>query len=115
MKASIKYLAIFSNKNKYSIVHMCKFFGVSKSGYYDFVKKINVPAKDKYIASLISECQEKSNKTYGCRRVKIWLEKQKHIFLNRTSNQNRLFNAIPNIRIRNRNNEKCNRYKKSKK
>jgi len=61
---------------------MCKFFGVSKSGYYDFVKKINVPAKDKYIASLISECQEKSNKTYGCRRVKIWLEKQKHIFLN---------------------------------
>ena len=43
MKASIKYLAIFSNKNKYSIVHMCKFFGVSKSGYYDFVKKINVP------------------------------------------------------------------------
>lgn len=83
MKPQIKYLAIFRHKEKYPIACMCKFFGVSKSGYYGFIKRMNAPIKDEVIAILITECQEKSNKTYGCRRVKIWLEKTKNIYLNR--------------------------------
>lgn len=80
MSPSIKYLAIYKHKDKYPIITMCRFFEVSRSGYYDFVKRMNHPDKDEYIANLITECQKKTNRTYGCRRVKIWLEKHKSIF-----------------------------------
>ena len=54
---------------------MCSFFEVSRSGYYDFVKRMNEPDKDEPLAQKISECQRLCKKTYGYRRVKIWLDK----------------------------------------
>lgn len=55
---------------------MCWFLKVSRSGYYDFVKRMDIPAKDLPLAEKIRECQTISNQTYGYRRVHIWLEKQ---------------------------------------
>ena len=54
---------------------MCSFFDVSRSGYYDYVKRMNEPDKDELLAQQISECQKLCKKTYGYRRVKIWLER----------------------------------------
>ena len=54
---------------------MCRFFNVSRSGYYDYVKRMDIPAKDLPLAEKIKECQEKCGRTYGYRRVHIWLEK----------------------------------------
>ena len=79
MNPSIKYLAIYKHKDQYPIVIVCRFFEVSRSGYYDFVKRMDHPDKDEHLGNLIAECQRKSNRTYGCRRVKIWLEKYKKI------------------------------------
>jgi len=78
----VKYLAIFKNKDKYSIKAMCEFFKVSKSGYYDFVKRMDKPNRDEVLASEIAQCQEISRKTYGYRRVHIWLAKVKHRHIN---------------------------------
>ena len=75
MKASIKYLVIYRHKEKYSISEMCRFFAVSRSGYYDFIKRMDKPAKDQELAELIKECQTQTNQTYGYRRVTIWLER----------------------------------------
>ena len=55
---------------------MCRFFGVSRSGYYGYVSRMDIPAKDLPLAEKIKECQERCGKTYGYRRVHIWLEKQ---------------------------------------
>lgn len=55
---------------------MCRFFKVSRSGYYDFVKRMDIPAKDLLLAEKIKECQVTTKQTYGYRRVHIWLEKQ---------------------------------------
>ena len=55
---------------------MCRFFNVSRSGYYDYVKRMNIPTKDLALAEKIKECQENCGKTYGYRRVHIWLERQ---------------------------------------
>ena len=55
---------------------MCRFFEVSRSGYYGYVSRLEVPAKDLPLAEKIKECQEKYGKTYGYRRVHIWLERQ---------------------------------------
>lgn len=76
MKPSIKYQVIFKHKNKYSINSMCKFFGVSRSGYYAFLKRMDIPDRDLPLAEKIKECQEESHRTYGYRRVHIWLERQ---------------------------------------
>ena len=75
MRTSVKYLVIFRHKDKYSISEMCRFFNVSRSGYYDYVKRMNIPAKDLPLAEKIKECQDSCGKTYGYRRVHIWLER----------------------------------------
>lgn len=76
MRTSVKYLVIYRHKEKYSISEMCRFLSVSRSGYYDYVKKMDIPAKDLPLAERIKECQDSCGKTYGYRRVHIWLEKQ---------------------------------------
>jgi transposase InsO family protein len=54
---------------------MCAFFGVSRSGYYDFLKRTDKPDQDEPLVKMISECQDRCGKTYGYRRVHIWLER----------------------------------------
>jgi transposase InsO family protein len=68
-------MVIYRHKNQYSISGMCRFFGVSRSGYYDYVHRMNIPAKDEKLAQRIRECQEKCGRTYGYRRVQIWLDR----------------------------------------
>ena len=75
MKTSVKYLVIYRHKDKYSISEMCRFFKVSRSGYYGFVSRMNIPAWDMPLAEKIQECQERCGKTYGYRRVHMWLER----------------------------------------
>ena len=75
MRASVKYRVIYRHKDKYSISGMCSFLDVSRSGYYDFVKRMDIPARDLSLAEIIRECQDKCGKTYGYRRVHIWLER----------------------------------------
>lgn len=55
---------------------MCKFFGLSRSGYYAYLKRKDKPAKDLPLAEKIRECQQESKHTYGYRRVNICLERQ---------------------------------------
>ena len=76
MRTSVKYLVIYRHREKYAISEMCKFFGVSRSGYYDFINRMDIPAKDLPLAEKIRECQEQCGKTYGYRRVYLWLERK---------------------------------------
>ena len=75
MRTSVKYMVIYRHKDKYSIREMCRFFEVSRSGYYGYVSRMEVPAWDLPLAENIRECQEKCGKTYGYRRVQIWLQR----------------------------------------
>ena len=69
-------MVIYRHKDKYSISEMCRFFDVSRSGYYDYIKRMDAPAWDLPLAEKIRECQQRSHRTYGYRRVHIWLERQ---------------------------------------
>ena len=53
---------------------MCRFFEVSRSGYYDFVKRIGRAERDTELVEQIQECQKRTDKTYGYRRVWKWLK-----------------------------------------
>ena len=76
MRISVKYCVIYRHREKYTISEMCRFFSVSRSGYYDFVKRMDIPAKDLPLAEKIRECQEECGKTYGYCRVYLWLERK---------------------------------------
>ena len=76
MRTSVKFRVIYRHKEKYSISEMCRFFEVSRSGYYGYVKRMDTPAKELPVAEKIRECQDKCGRTYGYRRVHIWLDRQ---------------------------------------
>ena len=74
MRPKVKYAVIYRHRNEYPVSVMCRFFDVSRSGYYDFVKRLNKPEKDAVLAQRIEECQNKVDNTYGYRRVWKWLK-----------------------------------------
>ena len=73
MRPKVKFSVIHHHKDEYPISVMCKFFGVSRSGYYDFVRNSSKPSKDAELAEVIRQQQEQSMKTYGYRRIHIAL------------------------------------------
>ena len=73
MRPKIKYHIIYRHRDEYPVSVMCKFFEVSRSGYYAFVKRLGQPEHDAELAEQIKECQKVADKTYGYRRVWIWL------------------------------------------
>ena len=74
MRPKLKYAVIYRHRHEYPVQVMCRFFGVSRSGYYDFVKRIGLPEHDADLAESIRECQRITDKTYGYRRVWQWLQ-----------------------------------------
>ncbi|MEE1281156.1 MAG: IS3 family transposase [Acutalibacteraceae bacterium] len=77
----MKFRVIYKHRDKYSISEMCRFFKVSRSGCYDFVSRIDIPDRDLPLAKKIEECQKECGRTYGYRRVHLWL-KRSGIYLN---------------------------------
>ena len=77
MRPKIKYHIIYRHRHEYPVSVLCKFFEVSRSGYYAFVKRLGQPEHDTELAEQIRECQKVTDKTYGYRRVWIWLTRKK--------------------------------------
>ena len=82
MKAKVKYAVIYRYKEKYPVLAMCRFFAVSRSGYYGFVKRMSHPEKDAALAETIRQQQTKCFHTYGYRRMWQWLKGSKGIYHN---------------------------------
>lgn len=76
MKATIKYAVIYRHRQEYPVLVMCRLFGVSRSGYYDYCKRIGRPEPDTELAEVLQGQQERCRQTYGYRRMWLWLEKQ---------------------------------------
>ena len=55
MKPSVKYQVIFKHKDKYRISEMCRFFEVSRSGYYEYLHRKDIPDRDLPLANLIKD------------------------------------------------------------
>lgn len=81
MRARVKYHIIYRHRTEYPVAVMCTFFKVSRSGYYAFVQRLGRPEKDGALAEVIAQQRERSFRTYGYRRMWLWLKKQ-NIFCN---------------------------------
>ncbi len=78
----LKFGIIYRLRNQYPIQELCQLLGVSRSGYYKWLNRQTKPDRDEPIAKLIAQCQEKTHKTYGYRRVKLWLLKETGLVIN---------------------------------
>ena len=76
MRPRIKYHIIYRHRTEYPISVMCKFFAVSRSGYYAYIHRLGKPEKDATLAKLIAQQHERSFQTYGYRRMWLWLKSQ---------------------------------------
>ena len=42
MRPKVKYAVIYRHRDEFPVAVMCKFFDVSRSGYYDFIKRMDL-------------------------------------------------------------------------
>ena len=75
MRPEAKFCVIRKLTNKFPVAAMCKFFGVSRSGYYAYLKSAKED-RDQELAMLIQQCQKETDHTYGYRRVCLWLDRK---------------------------------------
>ena len=96
----LKYRVIERFRGKYSIEDMCKVFGVSRSGYYDWRNRQEQPNKDQWLIDLITQAQIKSKQTYGHRRIQRWLlrKHKKHVNLKVILRVMRRYDLLSQIR-----------------
>jgi len=73
VRPQVKYAVIYRHRGEYPISVMCRFFGVSRSGYYDFVHRLGRQEKDTDLAEEIRQQQKKCHNTYGYRRMHLAL------------------------------------------
>jgi len=73
VRPKAKYAVIYRHREKYPISVMCRFFGVSRSGYYGYVGRLDKPERDAALAEEIRQQQKRSLGTYGYRRMQIAL------------------------------------------
>lgn len=57
-------------------------FGVSRSAYYAWVTRMDRPDPDQERMKLVLEAYERSRRTYGYRRIQIWIEREYGIKIN---------------------------------
>ena len=96
----MKYRVIERFRGKYSIEAMCKVFGVSRSGYYDWRNRQDKPNKDQWLIDLITQAQKVSKQTYGHRRIQRWLlrKHKKHVNLKVILRVMRRYDLLSKIR-----------------
>ena len=55
---------------------MCRFFDISRAAYYAWRKRSSQPDPDLPRLKLVQEAYRASRRTYGYRRVQIWIERE---------------------------------------
>lgn len=73
MKTTIKYRLIKECNGKYSIIEMCVFFGIFRSGYYRYLKYIDKPDTDILLVQMIAEYRQNRGKISLHRSSHNWI------------------------------------------
>ncbi|MDA2190720.1 IS3 family transposase [Bacillus cereus] len=93
-----KFEVIFEMLEKgYTVTLLCTIAGITRSGYYKWIKRHLVPSEkqlaDTKIKKKILECHKKLKGIYGYRRVQVWLKVTYNLHLNHKRIQ-RLMNEL---------------------
>ncbi|UYZ14564.1 IS3 family transposase [Brevibacillus sp. WF146] len=84
---SKSYSIIHEMMGTYSVSLLCSVSGVSRSGFYKWVKQQQNPSRkmveDEKLKEMIRECHQEVNGIYGYPRVTVWLTQRYGIHVNR--------------------------------
>ncbi len=61
---------------------MCAFLEVSRAAYYAWLHKLGQPDRDAPRLALVQQAYQASHRTYGYRRIGLWLRQQQAIVIN---------------------------------
>lgn len=75
----MKYKFIKEHSSEFRVEKMCQVFKISRSSYYDWLKRPESKRKkdDKKLLKEIKRIHKESHQTYGFRRVKAQLDRDK--------------------------------------
>ncbi len=80
LRPSQKYPMIQKYSSQMPVKELCRYLKVSRSGYYYWLSHSGERSQrdrmEQTVGGLIQECQRKSDKTYGYRRVCSWLKRE---------------------------------------
>ena len=79
--ATHKYAAIKKAAGEYTISELCKLFGVSRSGYYAYVKRQETD-RHKTVKELIQTVYKKYEGKYGYRQTQLFLLQDHGVWIN---------------------------------
>ena len=113
MRPEIKFAAIERYQEKYPVAIMCSFFQVSRSGYYAYLRRVGSKADDRLV-QLIRQCREETDRTYGYRRIGLWLDRRgshvNHKRIYRIMQKYGLFSEIRRVRKYQQMSDQLHRY-----
>ncbi|QWG87091.1 IS3 family transposase [Bacillus mycoides] len=73
-------------ETRYTVTLLRAIAGVTRSGYYKWIKRHTVPSKkqlaDTEFMKKILECHKNSRGIYGYRRIQVWLKATYNLHLN---------------------------------
>lgn len=61
---------------------MCSFFGISRAAYYAWRQRMDRPDRDAERLKRVVEAYEASKRTYGYRRIELWLRQKRAMVIN---------------------------------
>ncbi len=61
---------------------MCAFFGISRAAYYAWRRRMDRPDPDQERLKAVLDAYETSKRTYGYRRIEIWLRQKRGLVIN---------------------------------
>lgn len=61
---------------------MCAFFGISRAAYYTWRKRMDRPDPDQERLKEVFDAYEASKRTYGYRRIELWLRQKRGLIIN---------------------------------
>jgi putative transposase len=73
---------IYHSRQKYTLKAMYRFFGVSRAASYAWVCQLGQADPDEDHLWLVHEAYNASHQTYGYRRIRIWLQRYRQVYLN---------------------------------
>ena len=78
----IRFRMVYRFKDRFTVEELCRLLRVSRSGYYKWLSRQGKPDRDQPVAELIRQCHRKTRRTYGYRRIKIWLLRETGLVIN---------------------------------
>jgi putative transposase len=77
-----RYRVIEHYRGDYPVNEMCSFFGISRAAYYAWHQHIDRPDRDAERKQMVLEAYDASRKTYGYRRIVLWLRQKRAVVIN---------------------------------